>query len=253
MKISSISIIAAILLFTACNKADSDSNLATTGKSGSITRFTTYENYMYALDQNQLLVYDITEAENPKMVNRVAADYGLETIIIYDRTIYVGSRTALYILDIGNPASPFVLSKSDRGDLRGGCDPVVVKENYAFSTVKIVENVCGNIAVQSQLLVYDITNKSNPVLVNSVTMSMPNGLGYKGNYLFVCDEGTNAIEIFDITEPKNIQPYSNLPLTAPVDLIVDGEKMIVSTKTNFSIYNIANADDIKSLGQIPKY
>lgn len=237
----------------ACQKENvsETKNANANGTSGSITRFASHNNYLYALDQNKIKVYDIANGASPTLVNTVITDYGLETITVYDGTIFIGSRTALYILDITNPASPVILSKTEReGELAGGCDPVAVKNNYAFSTVKIIENVCGVINTSSRLLVYDVTDKNNPVLVNEYNMNIPNGLGYKDNTLFVCDEGSDVIMMFDITNPVNTSFSSTFPLTDPVDLIVDGNKMVVSTKTGFSFYDITDLNNIQPKGTI---
>lgn len=239
-----------VLILLSCSKDSSDMT-STTGSSGSITRFASYNGYMYALDQNRILVYDLSNPATPQLVNKVSTDYGLETIIVYEGTIYIGSTSALYILNISNPASPYVMSKSDRGELRGGCDPVVVKDHYAYSTVKIIQNICGDIAAQSQLLVYDVSDQTAPTLVSSFVMNIPNGLGYKGDHLFVCDEGSDTVEIFDISNPNNVIYHSSFPLTDPVDIIVDGNRMIVSAKTDFNIYNIADINSITPMGSIP--
>ena len=247
-------------IVTACSKDDGlesfqGNDLSGTGEgtSGSITRFTTFGDYLYALDQNQVLTYDISAKNEPVLVSKLKTDYGLETIIIYDATIFVGSRNALYILDIANPAYPSVISKSERDDLNltGGCDPVVVKENHAFATVKIIENVCGQTSMQSQLLVYDITDKINPELLVTVAMDIPNGLGYRGDYLFVCDEGRNEIVIFDISSPGNIFEFDAIPLDAPIDIIIREDRMIVSTKNNFTIYDISDIQNIREVAFIP--
>ena len=162
------------------------------GKSGSITRFAVYQDYMYVLNLNEVQTYSIKDKDHPALINRLATDYGLETITIYDNTVFLGSTSALYILDISNPAAPVIQSKSDRLSDIGfsGCDPVVVKGNYAYSTIKIVQNICGTIGAESALIVYDISNKSNPVIVGTYPLSIPNGLGYKDNYLFVCARAT---------------------------------------------------------------
>jgi hypothetical protein len=240
-------------MFIGCNKSDDFTQNDHNGKSGSITRFAIWGSYMYVLDQNRIIVYDIAQSDQPRQVNIIKTDYGLETIVIYDGVIYVGSRDALYILDITVPHQPVVLSKTDRElSLQGGCDPVVVKDNYAYSTVKIIQNICGNIAAQSQLIVYDISNKNKPLVVATVPMHMPNGLGYKENYLFVCDEGSDQIEIFDISVPASIYHYGYVDLIDPVDLIVNQNKMIVSTKSDFYIFDITDINQIKKIGIIPK-
>jgi len=241
------------LLFFACAK-DAASEL-NPGKSGSITRFAVYQNFMYVLNLNEVQTYDIQDKEKPKLVHRLATDYGLETITIYDNTVFLGSSTALYILDISNPAAPKILSQSDRFENLGfsGCDPVVVKDNYAYSTIKIIENFCGSVSVQSALVVYDVTDKSAPLPVGVYSLGLPNGLGYKDNYLFVCDEGDDKLWVLDISNPQQLSftDYS-LSITDPVDLIVDGQRMIVSSKTDFQIFDISDISNIKKVGLISK-
>jgi hypothetical protein len=221
------------------------------GQSGSITRFAVYGEYLYALDQNQILVYKFNASGTPVLVNKVKTQWGLETIIIYEETIYVGSTTSLYILDISNPENPVLLSQTDREtDLAGGCDPVVVKGSYAFSTVKIIPNVCGLVSQTSRLLVYDVSDKTSPVLIGSYDMIMPNGLGYKENTLFVCDEGAGGVILFDISNPSDCTPISAIDITDPVDVIVNGNRMVVSTKTGFSFYDVTDPLQPVSMGSL---
>ena len=253
MKYTGLVLFGLVVLATACNK--DAAALDSPGQSGSITRFTVHNGYMYALNPNEVLTYSLQNPDQPQLVHRLPTDYGLETIIVYDNTIYLGSNTALYILDISQPAAPSILSKSNREEwFSGGCDPVVVKGQYAYSTIKIIQNVCGNVANQSALIVYDISNKSAPVNIGVYPLAIPNGLGYLGNYLFVCDQGSNRLEVFDISDPKQLQQRTDLALaiTEPYDLIVTGQKMIVSTKTDFQIYDLSALPVIKKTGSIEK-
>lgn len=240
-------------LAIACSKEAAVSD--GTGKSGSITRFAIHNGYMYTLNPNEVLTYSLSDPDQPQLVHRLQTDYGLETIIIYDNAIYLGSRTALYILDISNPAAPAILSQLDRpGAFFGGCDPVVVKEQFAYSTVKIIQNVCGNVSSQSALIVYDVSNLENPTVVGQYALELPNGLGYKDNYLFVCDEGADRLEMFDIANPLALaqRPQYAVDITDPVDLIVDGQKMIVSTKTDFQIFTLNDLPYLTRIGTIAK-
>jgi hypothetical protein len=244
-------IIAATL--TACSLESADIGKAAE-QSGSITRFAVHNGYMYALNPNQVKTYSLQNPDKPQLVHTLSTDYGLETIIVYDNTVYLGSRSALYILDISNPAAPQILSQTNRGEVFiGGCDPVVVKNNFAFSTIKIIENICGRVSAQSALLVYDVTDKRNPVQIGSYPLSLPNGLGYKDNFLFVCDEGTDRVEIYDITNPSNLEltRYA-IPMTDPVDLIVRGDKLIVSAKTEFRFFDIRDMTNIQPLGRLAR-
>jgi hypothetical protein len=236
-----------------CSKDQSAEFASESGISGSITRFAAYQSYLYALNLNEVQTYDISDADHPKLVNTLATDYGLETITIYDGFVYLGSTTALYILDISNPAAPVILSQTARLESFSGCDPVAVKGNFAYSTIKIIQNICGRVGSESALIVFDVTNKSNPLQITTFPLGIPNGLSIKDNHLFVCDEGYDRIEIFDITDPYNVvwSPIS-VVITDPVDLIINGNKMIVSTKTNFEIYDISDIAAIKKVGIINK-
>ena len=254
MKKLLFSICIALLCF-ACSKDSASSLEGNPGKSGSITRFAIYQDYMYLLNLNEVQTYDIKQKEHPVLVHQMPTDYGLETITIYDGTVFLGSTTSLYILDISNPAAPVIQSKSERISDIGfsGCDPVAVKGNYAYSTIKVIENICGTISAASALVVYDIHDKSAPVVVGTYDLNIPNGLGYKDNYLFVCDEGSDELLVYDITDPTQLvlTPYA-VSITDPYDLIVDGQKMIVSSKTDFQIFDISDITQIKKLGQISK-
>lgn len=243
----------ALFFFAACTK-EAASEWSETGKSGSITRFTTYQGYLYALNSNEVLTFSLANPDKPELVHRLPTDYGLETIIVYDQTIYLGSRSALYILGIADPAAPVILSQTPREiSFFGGCDPVVVKENYAYSTIKIVENRCGNPNSQSALLVYDVRDKSNPENVGVYFLDEPNGLGYKDHLLFICEEGADRIVVFDLSDPLQLQPVNvSLPLEDPIDLIVDGNKMIVSARTEFQIYDLSDLNQIRPIGKIRK-
>lgn len=242
----------ALLLFACSKDASSEPN---PGKSGSITRFAIFQDNMYVLNLNEVQTYDIKKKDQPVLVHRLPTDYGLETITIYDGTVFLGSVTALYILDISNPAAPKIQSQSDRLSDIGfsGCDPVAVKGNYAYSTIKIIENICGSVSAQSALVVYDITDKSAPVVVGTYSLNMPNGLGHKDNYLFICDEGSDQLRIFDITNPKMVKETNfAVSITDPYDLIIDEQRMIVSCKTDFQVFDISDVAQIKKLGQISK-
>ncbi|MBK8558149.1 MAG: hypothetical protein IPL65_21510 [Lewinellaceae bacterium] len=245
----------AILLLAACSKEGSFTEAVSGGQSGSITRFAVYNNFMYLLNPNEVLTYDLADPDKPVLVNRLTTDYGLETIFIYDNAIYLGSTTALYILDISNPAAPEIQSETIReGSFQGGCDPVVVKEQYAYSTVKIIRNICGNIGTESALLVYDVSGQKCPSPGWRLPLNLPNGLGYKDHYLFVCDQGANRLEVFDIADPLALDylPNQSIEISDPIDLIVAGNKMIVSTGSDFQIFDLSNFPVVKRVGQITK-
>jgi len=223
---------------------DSDSEILSdsqNGTSGSITRFATLGDFMYTLNPNQLQTFDISNPDKPVLVNELETDYGLETIFIYDNRIYLGARNGLYILGLDDPASPVLLSQTLRSDeFFGACDPVVVKDNYAYSTVKTIVNICGTVNTLSALLVYEISDPENPDLRQTFELGAPNGLGYTDQFLYVCCAGSDQLCVFDISDPENVveRPDLNYPIENPFDIIVDDDRMIVSTLDDFLIFSI---------------
>lgn len=249
---NAFSVLLLLLIFSGCSKDQNQS--FENGQSGSITRFVVHNDYMYVLNLNEVKTFSLSDPDNPQLVNVLSTDYGLETIIIYDETIFIGSTNALYILGIDQPDSPELLSKNERGGFfLEGCDPVVVKDNFAFSTIKIISNICGTINAESALIVYDVEDKLNPVFIGQYPLNQPNGLGYKGDYLLVCDEGSQMVEVFDISNPYEVEltDYS-FGVSDPVDIIIKGEQAIISSKKEFRFYDISDLSDIRPLGVIAK-
>lgn len=223
-------------------------------KSGSLARFVVHQGYMYSLNHHEVITFAIQPDGVPLLIGRLPLDYGLETIVVYDGLIYVGARTGLYILDIGQPDQPVLLSRTVRSQsLLGGCDPVVVRDSFAFSTVKIINTICGQTNTRSALLVYQVADPTAPVEVGQYDLDEPNGLGYQGNVLFICDEGADRVVLMDIADPRSVELLDiEVPLEDPIDLIILGERMVVSTRTAFQFYDIQDIQDIRPLGTIAK-
>jgi len=244
------------ILFSQCSADELGSfSESENGASGSITRFAVNDGYMYSLNPNQIQTFDLSDPSEPELVHELTTDYGLETIFIYEGNAYLGSRTGLYILGLSNPAEPVILSQTTRGEeFFGGCDPVVVKGNYAFSTIKIIENICGTFNSRSALIVYDVSNLENPVELGAYDLDEPNGLGIVNNLLFVCDAGSDKLVAFDISDPENTQPLPELdfPIENPFDMIVDGDRVIVSAMTDFHILDISDLSNINIIKSIKK-
>jgi hypothetical protein len=233
------------------------------GKSGPITRFVVWDKYMYALDLGTVKTFDLTDKKKPVLVSSLETDYGLETITIYDNIVYLGSATALYVLDITtNPAVPSIAPKTDRALVSiAECNPVIYKDNYAFSTVKFQkDSPCGYRSDWNELIVYDITDKSAPRVINRISLSLPNGLGIKDDYVIVCDEGKDILAIFDIknivdisnTTPTRFTPSYTVSIKDPIDLIVRGNRMVVSSRTEFQVFDVSDIANIRKIGQVFK-
>jgi len=223
-----------IIFFAACEKMSVSPESTATGKSGSISRFAIKDNLMYAIDVNYLRVFDITNGDHPVLVQSTKVDYGLETIFIYGNYIYLGAVDGVYVLDINNPTAPIQLQKMEH---HISCDPVVVQNDYAYSTQRVTSTGCGDHWMQSALAVYDVTDPNNSELMKEITMDEPFGLAVEGNWLYVCDGG---IVVFDITDPANPDRIDLVQVNDPHDIILNYPYMLVATSTSFELYNYSN-------------
>lgn len=225
----------------------------TGASSGSITTFVIKAQHMYTLDHKVLLTHDLTDPDQPELVHTLTLDFGLETIFLYDDHVYVGSTTSLYIINLSNPSQPRFVSKTERSEkFVNGCDPVIVEENYAYSTVKVIVNRCGRKSSRSALLVFDITDKKHPKEVAHQFMQEPNGLAIKDDHLFVCDKVKNSVTVFNVSEPNRplLRDHLSLSVTNAYDIIIKDNRMIVSSTDGFQIFDVTNIHDIYQIGTI---
>lgn len=167
------------------------------GIGGSMARFTLAANHLYALDGGYLDVVDVSAERNPISVNEVSVRWDVETVFPYKGSLFIGSRTGMYIYDLKDPKLPVLLSRFQHLQ---SCDPVVVEGDYAYVTLRS-GNLCGN--AQSQLQVVNISNLVNPYLVSSYPLVNPYGLGIDNGTLFICD-GTDGLKIYDARNPNRI-------------------------------------------------
>lgn len=169
-----------------------------TGIGGSLATFTISKDHLYIIDQQQLHVLDLQEADDPEEIFQLMLGGGIETIFPYEDYLYVGSQNGLYIIDNTSPASPVFLSIYNH--IRS-CDPVVVQGNKAYVTLRS-GTACGTNA-RDVLDVIDIKDKQNPQLIATHNMEHPYGLGIDGDALFVC-EGSSGLKFFDASDDQDI-------------------------------------------------
>ena len=98
-------------------------------------------------------------------------------------------------------------------------------------------NIFGNDI--NVLEVYDVTDVTAPVLLNSRNLSFPRGLGLFGDYLFVCDD---EIKVFDITDPADSKLVTSLNRSA-FDVIISNDLLIAIGESGLYQYRLSNDAD----------
>lgn len=194
---------------------------STTGTGGSLARFQIVDNYLYAVGNYEMAIFNIQNLAEPVLTNTQYAGWNIETMFQAEGYLYLGSTNGMYIYNLVNPSSPEFVSDFTHWE---GCDPVVVDGDYAYLTLR-GGNLCGQL--ESVLEVIDISDKTNPTLAARYDLENPYGLGIKDNMLYVCD-GTAGLKLFEretseylrlVNSLKDIQAKDVIPLEKSLIMI----------------------------------
>lgn len=228
------------------NAQELNMNSPTTGISGSMARFTIYSDYMYAVENSKLKLFNIATVPGMTAGNEILLDRVVETIFPYDDKLFLGTTTGMLVYSLSSPATPVFVSAFDHIN---SCDPVVVQGNLAYVTLRSGNNCFGS---TNELDVVDISSIQNPFLVKTYPMFNPHGLGIDSNVLFVCD-GDAGLKIYDATDPMEIHmnQLAHFPEIKTFDVIpLNGVLMMIGADGLYQ-YDYSNINDIVLLSTIP--
>lgn len=216
------------------------------GTGGSMARFTVYENYLYAVDNYALRLFNISQPADPIAEKEMYVGWNIETLFPYDQKLFLGSTTGMYIYSLADPSDPQYLSTFWHAS---SCDPVVVEGQYAYVTLR-AGNLCGDNV--SQLDVIDISDILTPALLKEYPMEEPYGLGIDEGILFVCD-GDAGLKVYDARDPMAIDQHklAQYPDINAWDVIPLGDVLIMIGTEGLYQYDYSDPQDISLLSIIP--
>jgi len=215
---------------------------ATTGVGGSMARFTIKGNYLYAVDKQNLLTFDISSQE-PTQANKEQVGWDIETIFPYENSLYIGSASAMYIYDITTPSSPGKLSVYEH---MTACDPVVVEDDLAYVTLRNAERCPRGV---NRLEVIDVAERTQPQKIATYSMESPHGLGIDDGTLFI-SEGGKGLKIFDAENALELKLIRHIKDIQTFDVIPLNDVLMVTGDNGIRQYDYSNIDDITHLSTI---
>ncbi|MBX3044513.1 MAG: hypothetical protein KIT33_10770 [Candidatus Kapabacteria bacterium] len=215
-----------------------------TGIGGSMARFTIYDNYLYAVDRNNLQVVDIKIPADPKLWSKLNVGWDIETIFPFKNRLFIGSMTGMFIYDVSTPWNPQLLGQFSHAR---ACDPVVADDNYAYVTLRTGTACAGNL---NQLDVLDIRDLRNPRLIKSYPMQEPAGLGLDNDILFICD-GPAGLKVFDAANPEDLKLLDWQPEMKTFDVIPLGYSLLMIGEDGFYQYDYSDPKKLILLSKIP--
>lgn len=216
-----------------------------TGVSGSITKFTIIQNHLYIMEGHRLYSLGISNPLTPTLGTPISIWRDVETLFPHDNYIFMGTTSGMLIYTVDNPNEPTFVSEVNH---MSACDPVVVKDNYAYVTIREGRNCGGTI---NQLDIIDISTITNPILKKSYGMNNPHGLGIDQNLLFICD-GTAGLKVFDATIPEQagdnlIQQFSSIKA---IDVIPLQNVLLLISEDGLYQYNYSDPQNITLLSSL---
>jgi len=215
-----------------------------TGKGGSLARFTIAGNYLYTLSGSALQLFDIKNPAAPSVWKKIEIGWDIETIFPYEDKLFIGGQEGMYIYDNSNPAEPDFISRFVHIT---SCDPVVVEGNHAYVTLRGGTR-CGG--WNNRLEIIDISAITNPKLIAGYPMNGPYGLGIDGGALFICD-GLAGLKLFDASDPRNLKLIRNFRGIHPLDVILADERAIVVGKDGLYQYDYQDLENVEFISKIP--
>jgi len=223
-----------LFLWGNCSKESNNAAANSAGAGGSTARFTISGDYLYVVDHTSLKAFHISDPSHPVFKSKTDVGINIETIFPYGDKLFIGSSSTMYIFSLSKPDHPQQVAKAEY-IIRMSCDPVVANETVAYATLRAT-GPCGG--SQSALVVYNISNISSPVLVNTIGLGAPYGLGMKENALYVCegDYGLRVYDIADVYRPKEVQ---NINGETFYDVIPYDNILIAQIAGGFALYDIA--------------
>lgn len=213
------------------------------GVGGSMARFAIAGEYLYAVDDWNLLTFDIATPE-PGMVSQKNVGWSIETIFPYADNLFIGSSNAMYIYDISIPDAPAQLSVYTH---LTACDPVVVEGDRAYVTLRESERCPRGV---NRLEIIDVADRTNPEKLAFYEMISPYGLGIDDGYLFV-SEGEHGLKIMDAHDPYNVQQLRHIKGIETYDVIPLGGVLMVTGGSGIVQYDYSDIENLKHLSTIP--
>jgi hypothetical protein len=218
-----------------------------TGIGGSMARFTIMKDHLYSIDNSNMMVFDISNLDNPVPGAKLNIGWGIETIFPYKDNLFIGTQTGMIIYDNSDPDFPTHLSTFSH---IMSCDPVVVENDIAYVTLRSGTDCRNNFT--NQLDVIDVSNLKNPVLLKTYPMTNPHGLGIDNGVLFIC-EGTAGLKVFDATDINQISSHllAYFGDIHAYDVIPYNNNLIMIGESGLYQFDYSDKENIKFISMIP--
>ena len=220
---------------------------STYGVGGSMARFGLYKEFLYIVNQNNLKTFKLNSNSEVTLLNTEYVSWNVETIFITDNHLFLGTRNGMIVESLEVPERP---SRKGSFSHMTACDPVVIKGDLAFVTLK------GGNTCRGTLNQLDVVRMSNGYssfsLLKSYPMYGPQGLGIDDDLLFLCD-GDAGLKVYNVADPLTINQHliASFPSINAYDVIPVNNYLFMIGEKGFILYDYSDIQNIKQIGIIP--
>ena len=220
------------------------SNSQSAGINGSMSRFSLYKDYLYAVINNQMVIFDLKMNKTPMKVAENIWVGNVETIFSYKDNMFLGMPSGMAIYSVEDPINPKYCSTVWHVL---GCDPVVVDDDIAYVTVRS-GNFCGQ--TLDQLIIIDVADVYHPKELVAYTMKNPKGLNIDKDALFLCDDG---LKVFKTGNPQTLiaNQLAHVQGMDGFDVIPFDNVLMMIADNGLYQYDYSDIKNIKQLSVIP--
>lgn len=217
------------------------------GIGGSMARFGLYNDYLYAVDNARLYMFDVSSPETPTDIGEQQIGWQIETMFIYDDHMFFGTQNGMLIFSLEVPTLPNYI---DEFRHITSCDPVVISEGYAYITLR-GGTQCGSNVNRLDVLKLSENYVGNQLLA-SYPLHGPYGLGIDDETLFVCD-GDAGLKIYNVSDKLLIDEnqIASFPNIKTYDVIPFENHLFMIAESGFYQYDYSDLENIKQISFIP--
>jgi hypothetical protein len=220
-------------------------NSGSNGVNGSMSRFGLYQDYLYTINNYQMVIFDLSGVSPQKAVENIPIGWNVETIFSYQDKMFMGTPTGLLIYSVENPLDPTYCSSISHVF---GCDPVVVENDLAYVTVHS-GNFCGQ--NNNDLFIVDVSNVYQPKQIASFAMKNPKGLGIDNSTLFLCDDGLKIFKVGDNPQTLIANELAHYTGMDGYDVIPYNNTLMMIADNGLYQYDYSDINAIKKLSVLP--
>jgi len=217
------------------------------GIGGSMARIGLYNDYLYVVDNSTLFMFDVKNAESPNSIGKQSVGWEIETMFIYDKHMFFGTRTGMRIFSLEVATVPKYVGQFRHAT---SCDPVVISDGFAYITLRGGNPCSSNVNRLDVLKLSD--NYTENQLLASYPLHGPYGLGIDDQTLFICD-GDAGLKVYDVVDKTHIDDHqiASFSNINTFDVIPFNDFLFMIGDDGFYQYDYSDLQNIHQISFIP--